>query len=146
MKVKINELRDRMTNSLIKRGLDQRSVKSVVSAYVEAEIAGKKTHGIGKLFLLDKPIKDILSGPELKKDKGNYAFIDGNKSLGHTTADLMVDILLDKVSKFDNAFVASTNSFYYSMLSVYAKRTADAGYVAIICAQETPHEVRTMRG
>ncbi len=146
MKVKIVELRERMLNSLVKRGLSQFDAKLLVDAFVEAEMTGKKTHGIGKIFMLDKPIKNVLGTPKIIKDKGNYALVDGNKTLGHTSADMATDILIKKVKEFDNAFVAVTNSYYYSMASIYAKKVADAGYVAIILNNGGPATISPFGG
>lgn len=70
--------------------------------------------------------------PKILKDKGNYALIDGDKEIGLLSAELAINILLEKAKKFDNAMVGMTNSFYYTMAGIYAKQIAESGYVVIV--------------
>lgn len=146
MKIKIEELRQKISEGLISRGLPKEDAKVISDALVEAEIRGKKTHGINKAFTMEKAIKSIESRPEIIKDKGNYAFIDGHKQIGHISANFAVDILLKKVKEFDNAVVGVKNSFYYTMAGIYAEKIAREGYVALIFNNGGPSAISPFGG
>lgn len=109
MKVAIHDLTDKITDGLKLRGLSSSDAKIISEALVEAEIRGKKSHGINKAFTMENAIRSIEGRPEIIKDKGNYALIDGHKQIGHIAANFAVDILLKKVEEFDNAVVAVKN-------------------------------------
>lgn len=146
MKVKITELGQKISEGLLLRGLPQEDAKIISDALVEAEIRGKKTHGINKAFTMEKAIKSIEGRPEIIKDKGNYAFIDGHKQIGHISANFAVDVLLKKVKEFDNAVVGVKNSFYYTMAGIYAEKIAREGYVALIFNNGGPSAISPFGG
>jgi ureidoglycolate dehydrogenase (NAD+)/L-2-hydroxycarboxylate dehydrogenase (NAD+) len=146
MKIKIKEINQKITEGLLLRDLSQDDAKIISDALIEAETRGKKTHGINKVFTMEKAIRAVEGRPEVIKDKGNYAFIDGHKQLGHISANFAVDILLKKVKEFDNAVVGVKNSFYYTMAGIYAEKVAREGYVALILNNGGPSSVSAFGG
>ena len=72
--------------------------------------------------------------------------INAHKELGYLSADFATDILIKKAKKFDNAILAFTNSYYYSMAGIYARKVAKAGFVAIILNNGGPMAVAPFGG
>ena len=69
MKIRIEQVMGLMVRGLIKRGLSENDSDLVAKNLLEAELMGKKTHGIGKIFLLDDAIAKRVAAPEIVKDK-----------------------------------------------------------------------------
>lgn len=141
MKIKVTELEEVLQRSLTNRGLTQQEAQAVAEPFLEAQLRGKKTHGISKFLLIDDAINKREGKPEIVKDKFNYALIDAHKELGYLTAQFATDILIEKAKKFDNATVGVINSYYYSMAGIYARKVAKAGFVAIILNNGGPQGV-----
>lgn len=146
MQIKIRELQDLMLQSLRIRGLSTNEAKIVAEALIEAELMGKKTHGIGKIFLLEDAIKLRGGKPEIIKDKGNYTLVRAHKELGHISAQFAVDVLLKKAKEFENAVVATIDSFYYAMAGTYARKISEAGFVSIILNNGGPATITPFGG
>lgn len=135
-----------MQTSLTTRGLTKEEAVMVAEPFIEAQLRGKKTHGISKFLLIDEAIQKREGKPTIIKDKNNYALIDAHKELGYISAQFAVDILIKKAKKFDNATIAVINSYYYSMAGIYARRVAEAGFVGIILNNGGPQGVAPFGG
>lgn len=146
MQLQISEVKDLISKGLKLRGLSSDESSFITDHILEAELMGKKTHGIGKLFLMEEAFKNKIGEPKVIKDKGNYALIDGNKAHGLISAEFATKILLDKASKFDNAIVATTNSYYYTMAGIFAKQIAKSGFLAIVLNNGGPATISPYGG
>lgn len=146
MKVKISKLKKVLIASLVHRGLSKTNAEIVAEPLLEAELLGKKTHGINKILVLDNAIKNRKGKPKVIKDKFNYAMIDANKELGFISANFATDLLIKKARKYGNACVAVVNSYYYGIVGVYARKIADAGFVGIILNNGGPAAVTPYGG
>ena len=141
MKLNIDNVKRQMLAGLVRRGLSKNDSTVLVESFLEAELRGKKTHGISKLFLLEEALQKRDGKPEIIKEKFNYAFIDGHKELGHITANVATDVLIRKAKKHGTAFVAVTNSYYYTMVGSYARKVAKEGFVCIVLNNGGPAAV-----
>lgn len=146
MQTSIQEFRQILIDFLIAKGFSNSEAHTVAEPYIIAELMGKKTHGISKFLLLDKPIAAREGKPEIVKDKFNYALINAHKELGQLSADFACDILIEKASQFDNATVAVVNSYYYTMAGLYAEKIARAGFIALIYNNGGPATVAPYGG
>lgn len=146
MKIKIPDLKDKLIVSLTARGLTDDEANTVAEPFLEAELQGKKTHGISKFLLIDEAIQKREGKPEIVKDKHNYALIDAHRELGYISAQFAVDTLIGKVKEYDNATVAVVNSYYYSMAGIYAKKIAKAGFVGVVLNNGGPAAVTPFGG
>lgn len=131
---------------LTQRGFTEAEATIVAEPYITAELMGKKTHGISKFLLLEKPIAAREGKPETVKDKFNYALVNAHKELGQLSANYACDILIEKAREFDNATVAVVNSYYYTMAGLYAEKVARAGFIALIYNNGGPATVAPYGG
>ncbi len=137
---------EKLNSGFMKRGLNKLESELISEHLVRAELMGKRAHGIMKAFMMDDAISAREGKPEIIKDKHNYAKIDAHKELGILSADFAVKVLLNKASKFDNAVVATINSYYYTIAGIYAKQIADAGYVGIVLNNGGPATIAPYGG
>lgn len=133
IKVQLAELKKRMADSLVVRGVSRKRAEVLVEPYVEAELCGKTTHGLSKFFrhhdtiIKTKPVK-----PLLLRNKFNHAFIDGKKELGHIVSLKAVSIALAKANRFGSSTVGMRNAYWFSMTGTYARMIAERGYIGIV--------------
>lgn len=145
MNVPIATLREKMMTAMRKRGLTEKEAKIVVEPFIDAELRGKRTHGINKFFVIDDGLK-TRGTPEIIRDKFNYALIDGKHELGFICADLATDIVIKKTKTFGNAICALTNTLYFSVLWPYAQKIAGEGFLSIIMKGGGPSGVPPFGG
>lgn len=146
MIVQIPELRRRFVDALTRRGLSDDEARIVAEPFVEAELAGKRTHGIMKFVLLDDAIRNREGKPEIVRDAFNYALIDAHRELGYLSAPFAASVLIEKARAFGNAIVATKNSYYFSLAGIYARQVAEAGFLAIIANNGGPAAVAPFGG
>jgi len=146
MKISLTDLKLKLETILRYKGLSAHEAEIVAEPFIRAELSGKKTHGITKFFLIDEAITMREGRPEIIKDKMNYALIDAHKELGYITAQFACDQLIEKAKKFDNAFIAVNNSYYFSMAGMYAEKIADAGFISVVLCNGGPAAVAPFGG
>lgn len=127
------------------RGLSEKEATIIVEPFIEAELRGKRTHGINKFFVIDEGLSS-RGKPEIIRDKYNYTLIDGHKELGFICAELAIDIAIEKTKIYGNAMVGLINSFYFSVLWPYARRAASQGLITIIMKSGGPAGVAPYGG
>ncbi len=145
MKVKIRELEEKMIQAMTKRDLSEKEAKIIVEPFIEAELRGKRTHGINKFFVIDDGLAS-RGNPEVTRDKFNYTLIDGHKELGFICADMATDIAIKKAKEYGNAMVGVINAFYFSVLWPYARKMAQEGLIGIIMKSGGPAGVAAYGG
>lgn len=145
MKVKISDLKAKMLQAMITRGLSQKEAEIIVEPFIEAELRGKRTHGINKFFVIDEGLAS-RGKPEVVRDKFNYTLIDGHKEMGFICADMATEIVIKKAKEFGNAMVGVTNAFYFSVLWPYARKIAQEGLIGIIMKNGGPAGVSAYGG
>jgi LDH2 family malate/lactate/ureidoglycolate dehydrogenase len=145
MLIKISELEEKMLQAMTRRGLSEQDARVVVEPFIEAELRGKRTHGINKFFVIDDGIAK-RGKPEIVRDKFNYTLIDGHKELGFLCANMATEIAVRKAKEFGNALVGVTNAFYFSVLWPYARKIAEEGLIGIIMKSGAPAGVAAYGG
>lgn len=144
---KILYLKQAMVTGLVRRGVISSRAARIVEPYLEAELAGKATHGVSKFFTyVPIIVKTKETAPRVIKARFNYALIDARQELGHFAATAAVGVLLRKARRYGNATVGVKNASYYAMAGTYAKMIADAGFVAIVLNNGGPAAVAPFGG
>lgn len=146
MDIQISDLRNTLLTALRFRGLTPKEANIVAEPFLEAELSGKKTHGITKFFLIDEAIKNRRGQPRIVKNNFNYALIDAQQELGYISAQFATAVLIKKARLYGNALVATRNSYYYSMAGLYARKVAEAGFISIITNNGGPAAVTPFGG
>lgn len=146
MQVDITEFKKVCSAALTLRGLTLAEAEIVIEPFVLAELAGKKTHGIAKFFLIDEALRSRIGRPEIVRDRFNFVLIDARRELGYLSAQFATDVLIQKAREFGNSIVATKNSYYYSIAGIYARKVAEAGFVSIITNNGGPAAVTPFGG
>ena len=144
--ISIEELRGLLDKALTLRSIPTKYKDFIIEDYITAELQDKKTHGIGKILLLDEALKQKEKDIELVKEFGNYALYDGHKELGHISALTCVDKVVELAKKHGNGIVVLKNASRYGRLKPYAKKIAENNLIGIVMNNAGPAAVTAYGG
>src|SRR5262245_45108050 len=86
MQEPINQIEDLMRRALIERGIEESDAAFVVGDFLDAQLEGRLTHGIGKFLLIDATLRARQGKPEVARQHGATATIDGKREIGQLAA------------------------------------------------------------
>ncbi|HBU06480.1 MAG TPA: hypothetical protein DEB09_00175 [Candidatus Magasanikbacteria bacterium] len=115
MRVKINEIRKKCEQILIKSGVSSKATKIIFSDYLEGELLNKKSHGLSAFVNGVYDIERILESSKtekikITKDDAVFTLIDGQGQAGQLVAEMARKILIKKAKKFGIAMVGTYNT------------------------------------
>jgi LDH2 family malate/lactate/ureidoglycolate dehydrogenase len=126
------------TKALQGQGFAPNFAREIAEEFVVAEMAGTKTHGLGKLVSLN--LGDLKAEPTIV-DHGALLSIDGNKSNGFVLFRRIARLLVEKCSSTGIAAAFVHNFSRYSSLYPYTSAVAEAGYAALLTNSAGPAAV-----
>ena len=145
--ISITELRELLDKALTIRNIPDKYKEFIIEDLITAELQDKKTHGIGKVLLLDEALKmKEDNNIELIKEFGNYALYDGHKELGHIAALTCIDKVISLAKTHGNGIVALRNASRYGRLKPFAKIIADNNLIGIVMNNAGPAAVTAYGG
>jgi L-2-hydroxycarboxylate dehydrogenase (NAD+) len=141
MKVAIEWVESLMREALACRGISQADADFIVSDYVDAELEGYRTHGVGKFLLIDNALGQREGAAAISYMHGSTARIDGNKDLGQIAMRLAVNTAIDLARSQGIALVSIRNFSRFSRLAPHVKRIAAEGFIGIVTNNAGPPAV-----
>lgn len=120
MRVTLSELNQLITQFIQKIGFSEVDSKLIAENFYEAEISGKKSHGLGNLFWFKKAVTikgssgyevDASSKPVVvTKETSVSLHIDGKHKTGHLVIREALDLAFEKVKKSGVVLVGLYNT------------------------------------
>lgn len=108
------------------------------SLMVKSDLAGADGHGI---FRLPAYLKRIRAGGinlhpniHIEREQGATALINGDNALGHLVMNKAVDLAIEKVKQHSVCWIGSHYGNHSGAASVYVRKLAEQGYIAIYMA------------
>jgi LDH2 family malate/lactate/ureidoglycolate dehydrogenase len=141
MNITLDQLTETVEEILRSRGLSDADVAVVGRDLIGAELEGKHTHGLGKLFLLDELLKARQGCPVVKQSFGAVEVIDARRELGQISGKFGADRAVELASKWGIGVVSIVNSARYARLSFLGNMIAEAGQVGVIANDAGPAAV-----
>lgn len=143
--IEIAELKSLLVAALKHRNLSDQDCQIVADEYIEAELEGRRSHGIGKFLTIDEAIQH--RGTQIvTNDNGPTAAIDGQCELGILVAHKSVELAISKANKFGIGLVVANNFARYGRLKPYVKMMAEQGYVGLVLNSGGPAAVVPIGG
>lgn len=146
IEIKVKELEDLLYQILTLRNITGEIADFMVFDFLEAELEGHQTHGVGKILLLDEALEKRKGSPKVILQQGNYAKVDGNKEIGHIAAMYSIDLAIELARKNKNSIVSLVNASRYGRLKPFARKIAKEGFVGIIMNNGGPSAVTPYGG
>lgn len=132
MKVKISEVKNRLSSALKKRGFSLKDAGLIADEYISGEVEGKKSHGLmafpsllNRLAANRKPYKII-------KETHSLIFIEANKNLGGLIANLIIPKLVKMAKKEGVAIACIRNMTTWLRPGFVAELVSDKNMIGIV--------------
>jgi ureidoglycolate dehydrogenase (NAD+)/L-2-hydroxycarboxylate dehydrogenase (NAD+) len=135
---------EQATRALNGQGLRGDIVPDVAHEFVSAELAGTKTHGLGKLISMDYGDRSAVPS---YSGTGNLLLVNGNRQSGFVLFRELADKLGDLARANGVALALAHNYSRYSSLYPYCERAASKGeFVAVLANSAGPPAVAPFGG
>jgi L-2-hydroxycarboxylate dehydrogenase (NAD+) len=132
LKMPIIEATQLMGRAALEAGCPASEVAFVVAHYLDAERAGKRTHGVVKFLKEASRFSERVDSPSIEYDSGAMVKLNGNREIGPTAARIAVDIAIERADTHGIALVGMTNIQRYGVLGPFAERCALRGLIGIV--------------
>lgn len=139
LRIPVPELRDRLMAAFINCGLSPDAAAHSAEALVEAECAGKPSHGLIRFDFVNSHTRLKQPGPVVICASGPCQLaVDGNRHMGYHPGRLALERGCDIASQTGLCLVAIRNIGHSGMLAFYARRIALKGYWGMVFGHCTP--------
>jgi LDH2 family malate/lactate/ureidoglycolate dehydrogenase len=136
--ISVEELLFASKNALQGQGLSEELSAEIAEEFVVAELAGTKTHGVGKLVSLH--LGDLKAKPNIV-EHGSILSVDGNAGNGFVLFRQLAELVSQRCSKMGIVAAFVRNFSRYSALYPYTVRLAQNGFVGILTNTAGPAAV-----
>lgn len=144
--ISLTLLKSTVHSFLKSRRLSDAHALLIADDLIEAELEGKVTHGLGKLFLIDDLMAARQGSPVVTRKYGSVELIDARRELGQIAGQLACERAVALASMNGVGVVAIANMARYARLSFLGRKVADAGLVGIIANDAGPSAVAPAGG
>ncbi len=138
--ISYDKLIDFGVNLLTKIGFDQDDAQFMAETAVTTEAAGVHTHGVvifAGLHAGNGTDFEISAKPEITKERGSTALIDGHRAAGGVCARLAVKLGREKARENGSAVISVRNTSWIGGLGAYLLPLAREGFFAQLLAQSS---------
>ncbi|MEO3862556.1 Ldh family oxidoreductase [Acrocarpospora sp. B8E8] len=141
MHTPLDEVMALMMKALSQRGIVGEQAEFIVHDYIDAELEGKPTHGIGKFLLIDH-VLDGRQGPaELISQIGSFATMDGHREIGQIAAR-SASLEAVRIAVHQGVGLVTLKNFSrFGRLGPYSRLIAANGMVGIVLNNAGPAAV-----
>ena len=134
----ISDAENFIAQALVSVQVPAADAKLIGQLMVKSDLVGADGHGI---FRLPAYLKRIRAGGvnlnpniRIEREKGATALINGDNGLGHLVMNKAVEVAIQKVKEHSVCWVGSHYGNHSGAASVYVRKLAEQGYIAIYMA------------
>lgn len=141
-KIKIENLRDISNEILINCGVPKEDADIVSDSVIFAHTRGKHTHGIGRMPIYVRKIKEGLMNPspsyKFIKDSPVVSIMDAENGFGQVAAIHAMNACIEKAMKFGIGLVGVKDSNNFGTAGFIGEYASNAGMIGIIFSNSGP--------
>ena len=130
-----DSLKELVNEIFVSLGVRFETADVVTSHLVLANLKGHDSHGVGMVpsyvSALNRGLLKPEVNPELVRDKGAVALLDGNRGFGQVIGIQATRKLIELTNEHGLACVGLRNSYHLGRIGTYAELCAQAGLVSI---------------
>lgn len=142
MQVKIDSIKNISNEILIKVGVPDEDASVIVNSIIYAHQRGKGTHGIGRLPIYVRKIKEGLMTAETKlcaiKDSFAVSLYDAQHGFGQVAAYRGMEIAVDKARNYGVGTVGIQHSNNFGTAGFFVDLAAKNNMIGFIFANSSP--------
>ncbi len=113
------------------------SHKAVVAHFLDGQLLGKVTHGVGKFCFESQFFSQRGGDPWIEHDGKALAVINGNREIGPVSAAFAVDVAMKRAEDYGIGMVGLHNTQRYGILSTWSETIAEHGLVGLVMNTST---------
>jgi len=117
-------------------GMNEADAHSVAEHLVEADARGVYSHGIQRNGIYLERFRlggnSINGRPEVIKQFGATALVDGHNAMGMVVGNYSMDLAIDLAKKYGTSAVSITGSNHFGTCAHYLQMAADAGMIGFV--------------
>jgi len=115
-------------------GVPEEVAGQVAASLVAADLRGHRSHGTIRLArfypdMIDQSGIDPSGIPEVAREAGATATVDGNRAFGHAVGRFAVDVAAERAEEAGVAAVGVRNAAHLGRIGEWAERAAERGLV-----------------
>lgn len=129
---KTSEVEQLMMAVCKKHGLSEIEGQLVVNNYLEAELLGKRTHGISKFCFESQHFSERKGQPFIVVDTGSLVKVDGNQEVGPIAAEYCVKIATQRAKQHGVCLIGINNIQRYGILRTWVEMFAKHGLFSVV--------------
>ncbi len=142
MKVSIETIKNTSDEILKKVGVPEDDRNIIVNSIIYAHLANKSTHGIGRLPIYVRKIKEGLMSAKTNltviKDTPVLSHFDAQNGFGQVAAFKGMKIAIEKAKVYGTAVVGIKGSNNFGTAGFFAELAAKNNMIGIICSNASP--------
>jgi LDH2 family malate/lactate/ureidoglycolate dehydrogenase len=135
VRVEPARLRDQVVALLRSWGLPEQAAATTAEHVLYADLHGIDSHGCAMLLHYDRGFTsgrlDPGAAPEVVRDSGATALLDGGGGLGHVPAERAMGLAIEKARAHGVGVVAVRNSGHFGAAGAYASMAAAEGLIGV---------------
>ncbi|MEU0543388.1 Ldh family oxidoreductase [Nocardia sp. NPDC005978] len=132
IQIEITTLEQMMTEVCRNCALPSDVTKEVVAHFIRGELLGKTTHGLAKFCFESQFFEARENAPEVIRADQAIAIVDAHREVGPVSAAFASDLSCELAGKYGVGLVGMINTQRYGVLSEWAERAADRGFISLI--------------
>ncbi|MBW3641275.1 MAG: Ldh family oxidoreductase [Actinobacteria bacterium] len=137
----IVEVERLLREALARRGVTGDDAEFIVADLTDAQLEGKATHGVAKIFLIDSALAERQGEPVVRRRRPGMVLVDGRRELGHLAGRLCARLAVELASEGGTGLVSLTNAGRFGRLAPYGRLIADHGLVGFVTNNAGPPAV-----
>ncbi|KAF9424968.1 hypothetical protein HW555_000269 [Spodoptera exigua] len=145
--VKLEEVRRFMEDSLKAVGAPESEAKAHADLLMHADTVGHYSHGLNRLefYINDCQSKACVptAKPEVLKESGATAWVDGHNALGATVGNFCMDLAIKKAKECGVGWVSAKRSNHFGMAGYWALQAEREGLIGLAFTNSSPIMVPT---
>lgn len=142
MRVKVEEIRKISEEILMKAGVPAEHAAIVADTIVYAHIRGKHTHGLGRVSIYLRKIKENLMAAdtplEVLNDTGAIYHVDAHHGFGQVAAYYAMEEAIKKAGEYGVGFASVKDSNNFGTAGYFAKLASDHHMVGLVFGNSAP--------
>lgn len=135
MRVPFDEMKSQIKNVFLKYGLDDKTADLCAQIHTESSRDGIYSHGTNRVARFVDYIKkgwvDVKAKPEVEKEIGSIAVVNGNMGPGIPNAIFSVNKAIDIAKNYGVGIVGLHNTTHWMRGGTYGLYAARKGYIAV---------------
>ncbi|MCA0174544.1 Ldh family oxidoreductase [Bacillus sp. RAR_GA_16] len=139
---KVEELKSFSTQVLMALGVKSVDAQIVADALLKANLEGVDSHGLSRLVVYSKRLKDkrINPAPDIKFEKNGDSVltVDGDNGLGHVVSSHAIEKGMEMAKESGISGVSIKNSNHFGTASYYCQMACDNKLAAIAFTNSPP--------